>query len=134
MACCLHFTLVALGLLTSFPPRIKISAHEPISGVSGSCSVHAMMIPQPSIKSEPALGALLGIGADPVDDAVLVKVVLVSEGEVLALTQLPHKDEGGAVEVVPLLRHLEHKHHGNSQMNSSARTTKRDSGLSGSVP
>lgn len=52
---------------------------------------------------------LLGIGADPIDDAILVKIVLVSEGEVLAFTQLPHKDEGGAVKVVPLLRHLEHK-------------------------
>lgn len=49
---------------------------------------------------------LLGIGSNPVDDAVLVKVVLVSESEGLPFPQLPHEDERGTVEVVPLLGHL----------------------------
>lgn len=52
---------------------------------------------------------LLGVGSDPVYDAILVKVVLVSEGEGLSFPQLPHKDKRGAFEVVPLLRHLEDK-------------------------
>lgn len=50
---------------------------------------------------------LLGIGAHPVDDSVLIKVMLVPEGEGLSFPQLPHKDEGGALKVVPLLGHLE---------------------------
>lgn len=33
--------------------------------------------------------------------------MLVSEREGLSFPQLPHEDEGGALEVVPLLRHLE---------------------------
>lgn len=38
-------------------------------------------------------GFLLGVGSDPVDDPILVKVMLVSEGESLSLPQLPHKDK-----------------------------------------
>ena len=49
---------------------------------------------------------LLGVGADPIHNAVLVEVVLVSEGEGLALPQLPHQDEGRPLKVVPLLGHL----------------------------
>ena len=50
---------------------------------------------------------LLGVGSNPVDDAIFIKVMLVSEGEGLPFPQLPHEDEGRALEVVPLLRHLE---------------------------
>lgn len=49
---------------------------------------------------------LLGVGADPVDDSILVKVMLVSEGEGLPFPQLPHKHKGRALKVVPLLGHL----------------------------
>lgn len=49
---------------------------------------------------------LLSVGSNPVNDAVLIKVMLVSKGEGLPFPELPHEDEGGALEVVPLLRHL----------------------------
>lgn len=57
----------------------------------------------------PAAAALrlLGVGSDPVDDAVLVEVMLMSEGEGLSFPQLPHKDEGRTLKVIPLLRHLQ---------------------------
>lgn len=35
----------------------------------------------------------LGVGADPVHDPILIKVMLMSEGEALALPELPYKDE-----------------------------------------
>lgn len=49
---------------------------------------------------------LLCVGADPVDDSILIKVVLVSKGKGLSFPQLPHKDKGRALKVVPLLGHL----------------------------
>lgn len=49
---------------------------------------------------------LLCIRADPINDSVLVKVVLVPECKRLAFTQLPDKDERRSIEVVPLLSHL----------------------------
>lgn len=49
---------------------------------------------------------LLCVGSDPVDNSVLVKVVLVSKGEGLSFPQLPHEHEGRALKVVPLLGHL----------------------------
>ncbi len=50
---------------------------------------------------------LLGVSSHPVDDSILIKIMLVSEREGLSFPQLPHEDEGRTLKVIPLLRHLE---------------------------
>lgn len=49
---------------------------------------------------------LLCVGSNPVDDAVLIKVVLMSKYEALSFSQFPHKNERRALKVVPLLCYL----------------------------
>lgn len=59
----------------------------------------------------------LGVGSHPVDDSILIKVMLVSECETLSFSQFPHKDEGGTLKVIPLLRHLRDED-GGSEVNN----------------
>lgn len=49
---------------------------------------------------------LLCICANPIDDSILIKIMLVSKCKSLSFPQLPHKDKGRTLKVVPLLGHL----------------------------